>query len=552
MSLPEFSTQSYLFSTAALSASLFPADDRYRLFAKLVYPRLVKVRSQLAACYCAEDGRAAIEPVLLLGVSILQFLDGEPDRAAVEMLRYHAGWNFALNRQLGDPVFHATTLVNFRARLLEHELSPVGFEAILDGLMEAGLVARQTRQRLDSTQMFARVSRMGRLECVRESLRLALRELESTTASLPRPDWWPTLWERYVETKMDYRVEVNVLRLKMNTAGADAAQVLAWVKALADSGPAAGQQLKVLQRVWDENFQVSEAGQFQQRELLPPGAVHNPHDPEAQWAAKGQGQDRREHVGYKIQVAETVREDNASQGEPTANFITAIVTQPASSSDEAGLRLVEQEQARMAMDKPNELYVDAAYVSAEGLAQAQAEGRQIIGPAQPAPTKDGRFNLEQFDVSVEERRAVCPAGKTSTQCSRLEEQETGKVTYRLEFGAHCHSCPLSQQCLGKDQRHRTITVGQHHTHLQARRREQRTEAFKLRYRRRNAIEGTESELVRGHGLRKARYRGLAKAGLQSYLTAAACNIKRWVRRSAWQLAQAAGPASVQASPLGAS
>ena len=28
-----------------------------------------------------------------------------PDRQAVEMLRYHAGWNFALNRQLGDEVF---------------------------------------------------------------------------------------------------------------------------------------------------------------------------------------------------------------------------------------------------------------------------------------------------------------------------------------------------------------------------------------------------------------------------------------------------------------
>jgi hypothetical protein len=31
MSLPDFSTQSNLFSTAALSTSLFPEDDRYRL-----------------------------------------------------------------------------------------------------------------------------------------------------------------------------------------------------------------------------------------------------------------------------------------------------------------------------------------------------------------------------------------------------------------------------------------------------------------------------------------------------------------------------------------
>src|SRR6516165_2627534 len=243
MSLPQFCTQSYLFSTAALSSSLFPKNDRYRLFATLVYPQLAKVCSQLAACYCAEDGRAAIEPVLLLGVSILQFLDGQPDRAAVEMLKYHAGWNFALIRQLGDAAFHPTTLVNFRQRLLDHDLSAVGFQAVLDGLLEAGLVARQTRQRLDSTQMLARVSRMSRLECVRETLCLALRELEATASGLPRPQCWSLLWERYVESKLDYRTETAVLRQKMTGAGTDLAQLLAWVRQLSQAAPRAGRQV---------------------------------------------------------------------------------------------------------------------------------------------------------------------------------------------------------------------------------------------------------------------------------------------------------------------
>ena len=326
MSLPEFTTQSYLFSTAALSSSLFPKDDRYRLFATLVYPRLAKVRPQLAACYCADDGRAAIEPLLLLGVSILQFLDGEPDRAAVQMIKYHAGWNFALNRQLGDPAFHPTTLVNFRQRLLDHDLSAVGFQAILDGLVEAGLVARQTRQRLDSTQMLARVSRMSRLECVRETLRLALQELEGTAATLARPDWWSVLWERYVESKLDYRTETTVLRQKMTAAGVDGAQLLAWVRQLSDAVPKAGQQVKLLERVWDEHFEFDSAAQLQQREAQPPGAVQNPHDPQAQWAAKGQGKHRKEHVGYKVQVAETITEATLKKGEPTANFITTVVT----------------------------------------------------------------------------------------------------------------------------------------------------------------------------------------------------------------------------------
>ena len=85
MSLPAFSTQSELFSTAALSGSLFAPTDRYRLFAQKVYPRLAATRTLLEECYCLNNGRTAVEPVLLMGVSILQELDGMPDRQAAEM-----------------------------------------------------------------------------------------------------------------------------------------------------------------------------------------------------------------------------------------------------------------------------------------------------------------------------------------------------------------------------------------------------------------------------------------------------------------------------------
>jgi Transposase DDE domain len=46
---------------------------------------------------------------------------------------------------------------------------------------------------------------------------------------------------------------------------------------------------------------------------------------------------------------------------------------------------------------------------------------------------------------------------------------------------------------------------------------------------RNAIEGTLSELTRGHGLRRSRYRGFGKVELQNLLIGTACNIKRWLR-----------------------
>ena len=63
---------------------------------------------------------------------------------------------------------------------------------------------------------------------------------------------------------------------------------------------------------------------------------------------------------------------------------------------------------------------------------------------------------------------------------------------------------------------------------------QRAEAFRLECRKRNALEGTQSELVRAHGLRQARYRGSAMVALQNYMIGAACNAKRWIRRLQWQ------------------
>lgn len=542
MSLPAFSTQAELFSTAGLGRSLFGPADRYRLFAQQVFPVLARVRPQLAAAYSAANGRAACEPVLLLGVSLLQYLEGAPDRQAVELLKYHAGWNFALNRQVGDDLFHPTTLVHFRQRLVEHDLSPAAFVAVLDALIAAGLVARQSRQRLDATQMFGRVSRMSRLDCVRESLRLALLELAAAVAENQRPAGWPQLWERYVDSQADYRASAETLARKLVEAGTDARQLLDWLAVAENQELAQGTQVQLLLRVFAEQFEVVAAAvpQPKTKEQLDSGRVQNPHDPDATYAAKGTGERKKEHVGYKVQVAETVTEKVLAPGEPTTNFLTGIVTHAARESDEAGAVLMEHEQQALGLAQPPVLYADAAYISTQELRRAAAEGRELIGPAPAAGGKNGGcFGSDRFDVRVEERRATCPAGQTSGPCSRIAEAATGKVSFRFEWPAPtCAQCPLRPQCLKPGQPHRTLAVGEHHSILQQRRQEQQTEAFKARMKHRNAIEGTQSELVRAHGLRRARYRGLPKAKLQNYLAGAACNVKRWLRRTAWELATA--------------
>jgi len=236
-----------------------------------------------------------------------------------------------------------------------------------------------------------------------------------------------------------------------------------------------------------------------------------------------------------------VQEQPRQTGEPTANFLTAIVTQDAPASDKPGMAEVLDEQHDMGLESPSALYVDGAYVCGQALYEAQQQQRELRGPAPASPDRGKVFTVEAFDVHVEERYAVCPAGQRSSNCSRLEEKKTGKVAYRIEWrNGTCGSCQLHEQCISSTQQHRTIVLGQWHSLLQARRREMQTEAFKTEMHRRNGIEGTQSELVRGYGLRHARYRGRDKVRLQNYLIGVACNVRRLFRRIAWETAQGCG------------
>jgi transposase len=529
MSLPKFDTQGSLFeSLGSLAGNLFSDQDRYKLFATKIWPLLAKSREELAACYVLDNGRPGVEPVILLGVLIFQFLERVPDRQAAELVKYHLGWKLALNLDLNFKGIHHTTLSYFRDRLLADGKADLAMRIISEGLEAAGLVKRRDKQRLDSTHILGAVARLSALECVRETLALALEELQPRVKAEALPEFWDLVWERYVESKLDYKSSEEKLRAKQRQAGVDCLRLLQWLAPLPIE-LREGKAVTLLRKVFSEQFVVQEPGKVEAVKVHATGVVQNPHDPEAEWSAKGRGKHKKEWVGYKVQLAETVPQQEGQIG-----FITSVVTQRASESDDPGLELTLEKQKQMALERPSEMYVDGAYISANAITQAREEGWELLGPAQPSPGPPKQpelYRIEAFDVNIEQRKAACPQGKISTECSKLTERDNGKVTYRFEFGRQCRNCIVKHLCVPEGQPHRMIRVGALHEALQQRRREQQTPEFKLRMQQRNGIEGTISELVRGHGLRRARYKGFAKVDLQNQLVAAACNIKRWLRRT---------------------
>ena len=75
MSVKAVDSQRSFYHTDYLCGDLFGPANRYRLFREKIWPKLLELSPKLHALYCEDNGRPAIDPVLLCGVTLLQFIE---------------------------------------------------------------------------------------------------------------------------------------------------------------------------------------------------------------------------------------------------------------------------------------------------------------------------------------------------------------------------------------------------------------------------------------------------------------------------------------------
>jgi len=521
-----------------IAIASFAADDpacaRFVLYAQHVRPVLEERSPELDAMYAPIMGRPELPPTLLVGIILLQMMERVGDREAVNLCRYDFRWRLALNITDDEVKINASTLSVFRGRLTKHDKARMVLDAALESMRRIGYLKRNGAVRIDSTHVLGCLARLSRLECARETLRLTLDFLKEFGGAAA---WEPWIGRQADETRVLKKgnLEKPQLERHMLQTGADIRDVLAKADNLG-SVVANSQPVSLLRRVFNENFAVMETDALIQLESQPSGAVHNPHDPEAQWSTK-EATGKAGWVGWKTQVCETIPETLCAKGEPTAAVITAVVTQPAITSDHGSLTPVIEAHVLNSQAAPDIAHTDAGYISGPELVRTEEKGFELCGPA-PAPPHSGgdRFGTDAFNVDLPTRTATCPAGKVSSACSKITEKKDNRTYYYFEWAkSDCLACPLRDKCVSKKNKlaQRTIQVGEFHDYVQARRNLCKTPEYQKRMHLRSAIEGTNSELKRGYGLDRARYRGLKKTDIQMQYTAAACNIRRWASRLCW-------------------
>jgi len=520
-----------------------PIPEETARVARAAFPdgtTAMRVRDGLGTIYQDEAfvalfsarGRPAEAPWRLALVSVLQFAEGLPDRKAADAVRGRIDWKYALGLELTDPGFDASVLSEFRARLLTGAAEPLLLDTLLARCRERGWLKARGQQRTDSTHVLAAVRALNRIEVATETMRYALDSLAvaapSWLAARAAPDWI----ERYARRAEDDRLPAGkeareALALAI---GADGHALLAAV--YATDAPAWLRELpavETLRRVWVQQYAVEDGRLHWRTDAhgVPPASrfISSPYDLDAHLARKRTTQ----WVGYKVHLTETC--------EPTTpHLITHVETTPAPVADGALTSAIHAALAGKQL-LPAEHLVDTGYLDAELLVTVPRDyGVDLIGPTRPdvkwqARARQG-FAAEDFTVDWERRRAVCPAGRSSSSWTPAVDNRKNAVI-KIKFSeTDCTACPSRARCISPQAKRkfprRSLTIrreAQYHA-LRAARQRERSPTFATLYGQRAGVEGTISQGVRVCRLRRTRYIGLAKTHLGHLLTAVAVNLLR--------------------------
>jgi len=501
--------------TKQIGQRLFPETNVYRQIGDRfgeIFPG-----DEIFASMYDPGGRGAEPPMLMGLVTVFQVMERVPDRVAAEWVVSRLDWKYALHLPLDYAGFHFTDLLAFRKRLLEHQQERVLFDSFLGRLRSLGLIKSGGKMRTDSTHVLGLLEKLGRMELVTESVRLAVEAIAKAA-----PHWTEThlpaaFLETYPRRQSEYGLSNAQVQAKLMQAGQDGF----WLLNLIDqAGTAALRNLPevaVLRQVLTQQFPHGPHASPPAQRPAGKQVIESPHEPEARYGKKRE----KKWSGYKAQITETCDDQ-------LPHLFVDLEPSGAADHDSLALPGIQQRLVERAM-QPAEQYVDQGYISAERIYTSAAAGIALMGKPLADTRSSQPFQQAQFHIDEATQQATCPAGKTSSAWSETQKSSWPASQVVIRFsGTVCQPCTFFGQCT-VNPKGRSLELHPFRTTLAEYREQALLPDFQKKLHRRAGIEASISELVRIYQLRYCRYRGLSKLHLQTYFTAVAANLKRLAR-----------------------
>ncbi len=495
---------------------LIPEDSFYRKFREIVWPMIED--KQFEEMYCKDNGRPAISPSLLAMATILQFHKNLSDREMERACMYDIEIKYALGLRLDERPFDHSSLGEFRKRLLEKGKEKEVFDCILNQLVETELIERNEIQRIDATHIIADVAIPTMVMLVKKGIFEILKPLKYRHKEVYKRIEKEINMNEYTKREINHegsgRMDMEKKKKRLVEVVNDARTVLKHmedIKAARDIR----KKVEMLKRILQENIEEDAEGTLKEKAYKekPKNRLVTPIDPDARYGAKS---NKKRFTGYKANITEGVQ----------CRFITNIKVMSGNRPDGQTMveAVTEQEQNGL---NPSKIIGDTAYTDGKYRKELKDKGTEVVAPLREKNTRTKSiYPKRMFKYNEKEQTLTCPQGVTTKES--YYDRQKGIKTFHFPM-SKCNRCPVQSKCTNAREGRRTVGISAVNKELREAERYNLTEEFKEDMKLRPPIEGKISELTRYHGLRRARYRGLRKVSLQCYFTAAAVNIKRWVK-----------------------
>jgi hypothetical protein len=469
---------------------------------------------QISRHYDPTQGRPSKELYSMAGLVLIKEFMNWTKEETLDAYSFNIGIQYALNLEPVAQDISMRTLERQIALFAQEELAKTVMDEVTAKLV-AMLAIRIDKQRLDSTHIFSDMASFGRTRMMGVAVKRFLTHLKrhdeksyDALGEALRTRYAPGVSGLFADTAKDE----NSRRILRQTIAED---MYCLIKLFAARAEHSGKTTyKALERMFYEQCEVEEK-RIVVKEKTGGNVMLNTSDPDATY-------DGHKGPGYQVQIAETCNPDNEVQ------LITAAIAQTAVESDTAAFPKV-MEKLKDAELLPNEILGDTSYCSDDNVQLAQTHGVELIGPTQTSGVTlsqdEDKLNIDDFtiDESTEEV-TCCPAGHVPL--SSKNSKKSGQTRTVMPQSA-CSQCEFFGECPVRKAGDSYLLK---HTAKQrrcaARRREEKTQAFRERYRLRAGIESTNSGLKRRTGLGRLRVRGRPAVFNAIYLKIAGWNILR--------------------------
>ncbi len=457
-------------------------------------------------------GRKTKELYAMLGLVLIQQMEDCTDEQAIQQFAFNLMWQYALNiTDTSDTASYVSprTLWNLRDIVAQHGLQDALFENVTNALKKL-FALDPSKQRLDSVHIFSNMAHLGRIRIFVRTIRHFLTNLKRHHAKE-----YAALGDivlRY-DKKSDgaFAVKPTESAKKLVELGDDCFYLVERFKA--NKAVCKMDKYKHLVRMFSEQCIVEKDDNGARAVIkaskdVPSSSLQNPSDPDAGYCGhKGKG--------YQMQVMETYSEDKSQP-----DLITHIKVEAANESDTNALLPAIEDAGKRDL-APTELLADTLYGSDDNVEKAKELGITVIAPVMGA--KESATTLADFTFSDTDQIIACPEQQAPI---KTKSGEKGGTTVYFNKSA-CDKCRRQSECpVKRDKKSCTISYDAKSLRLSRRRKREKGEAFKEKYRYRSGIEGTMSDLDRITGLKHLRVRGMPQVRLAATLKATGLNILR--------------------------